>query len=107
MTTTSGSTEPSPSAGLSSDEVAQRRADGRSNQVDESSSRSLREIVRSNILTRFNAIVIVLAIVVVAVGDLRDALFAMVMVANAVIGIAQELRSKATLDRLSLVAAPR
>lgn len=41
------------------------------------------------------------------VGDVRDALFAGVMISNAVIGIAQELRSKATLDRLTLVAAPQ
>ena len=41
------------------------------------------------------------------IGSPRDALFAAVMVINAVIGIAQELRSKATLDRLSVVAAPR
>ncbi|MEQ9163002.1 MAG: HAD-IC family P-type ATPase, partial [Ilumatobacter fluminis] len=58
-------------------------------------------------LTRFDAIVGALAAVIIVVGDVRDALFAGVMVSNAVIGIAQELRSKATLDRLTLVAAPR
>ena len=89
-------------------EVAERVAAGKVNQVDDSSSRSLGEIVRSNVFTRFNAL------------DRRagrrrargrrqprDALFAVVMVLNAVIGIVQELRSKATLDRLSVVAAPR
>jgi cation-transporting ATPase E len=94
-------------SGLSAEQVAERRADGRVNIVDDSSSRSLGEIARSNIVTRFNAIVAALAIVVLVVGDVRDALFALVMVSNAVIGIGQELRSKATLDRLSLVAAPR
>jgi len=93
--------------GLDASEVAERVAAGHVNHVDDSSSRSLREIVRANVLTRFNAIVATLAVVVIAVGDVRDALFALVMISNAVIGIAQELRSKATLDRLSLVAAPR
>lgn len=93
--------------GLGPDEVAERRASGRVNTVDNSSSRPVRDIIRSNVLTRFNAIVGALAVVVIVVGDVRDALFAGVMISNAVIGIAQELRSKATLDRLTLVAAPR
>ncbi len=93
--------------GLTATEVSDRQADGRANEVDDRSSRSLRDIVRSNVLTRFNAIVAGLALVILVVGDVRDALFAGVMISNAVIGIAQELRSKATLDRLSLVAAPR
>jgi cation-transporting ATPase E len=67
----------------------------------------VREIIRANVFTRFNAIVGALAAVVLIVGDVRDALFAGVMISNAVIGIAQELRSKATLDRLTLVAAPQ
>ena len=91
--------------GLTADEIAARVAAGQVNKVDDSSSRSLGEIVRDNVLTRFNAIVAALAVVIIVVGELRDALFALVMVSNAVIGIAQELRSKATLDRLSLVAA--
>ena len=93
--------------GLSAGEVARRVADGRVNRVDDSSSRSLRDIIRSNVLTRFNALISGLTVVVLVVGEPRDALFAVVMVFNAVIGIAQELRSKRTLDRLSVVAAPR
>ena len=88
-------------------EVAERVAAGKVNRVDDSSSRSLGDIVRSNVLTRFNALISVLAVVVLVVGSPRDALFVVVMVFNAVIGIAQELRSKRTLDRLSVVAAPR
>jgi cation-transporting P-type ATPase E len=93
--------------GLSTAEVALRVADGRVNRVDDSSSRSLRDIIRSNVFTRFNALITGLTAVVLVVGEPRDALFALVMVFNALIGIAQELRSKRTLDRLSVVAAPR
>ncbi|MEM8618094.1 MAG: HAD-IC family P-type ATPase [Actinomycetota bacterium] len=93
-------------AGLMSGEVAERIARGQVNQVDDRSSRTLSEIIRGNILTRFNAIIAALAVVVLIVGDPRDVLFAFVMISNAVIGTVQELRSKATLDRLSLVAAP-
>ncbi|HUW01520.1 MAG TPA: HAD-IC family P-type ATPase [Acidimicrobiales bacterium] len=94
-----------PQFGLSTAEVADRVASGLVNRTDESSSRSFGDITRANILTRFNAIVAALAAAIIVVGDLRDALFALVMVSNAVIGIAQELRSKATLDRLTLIAA--
>ena len=94
-------------SGLTAEEVRERVAAGHVNRVDDSSSRSLGEIVRSNVLTRFNGLIAVLAAVVLVVGEPRDALFAVVMVANAVIGIAQELRSKRTLDQLSVVAAPR
>jgi cation-transporting ATPase E len=100
-------TETSGIVGLSHAEVAERRERGDVNHVDDSSSRPVSEIIRANVLTRFNAIVGALAVVIIVIGDIRDALFAGVMVSNAVIGIAQELRSKATLDRLTLVAAPR
>ena len=102
-TTATHSTE----RGLTAAEVADRIERGQVNHVDDSSSRSLRDIVRANVLTRFNAIVGALALVIVVIGDVRDALFAGVMISNAVIGIAQEMRSKATLDRLTLVAAPQ
>ena len=93
--------------GLSSDEVAQRRAEGLVNDVDVSSSRSVGDILRANVLTRFNAIISVMVVVVLVFGDWRDALFGMVMVINAVIGIVQELRAKRTLDRLSVLVTPQ
>lgn len=93
--------------GLSYEEVAQRRADGLVNDIDVSSSRSVGDILRANILTRFNAIISVMVVVVLVFGDWRDALFGMVMVINAVIGIVQELRAKRTLDRLSVLVTPQ
>src|SRR4051794_24586736 len=93
--------------GLTTADVRERVAAGKVNKFDDSSSRSLGEIIRSNVFTRFNALIAVLALVVLVIGSPRDALFAAVMVLNAIIGIAQARRSKATLDRLSVVAAPR
>ncbi len=62
--------------------------------------------MRSNTLTRFNAIVGTLAALVLVVGPYQDAVFVVVMVANAVIGIVQEVRSKQALDRLRLLTVP-
>lgn len=64
------------------------------------------EILRANLLTRFNFILATLLVVILVVGEPQDALFGIVLVANALIGIAQETRAKRTLDRLALLNAP-
>ena len=63
--------------------------------------------MRANILTRFNFILGVLLAVILVAGQPQDALFGIVLVTNALIGIAQELRAKRTLDRLAVLSAPR
>ena len=98
---------PPPAQGLTAAAVAERRAAGQLNVVSTTRSRTTGDIVRANVVTRFNAILGVLLVVVLALGDLRDALFGIVLVTNAVIGIGQEMRAKRTLDRLNLIAAPR
>ena len=92
---------------LTKDEVAERVASGQVNIVKAVESRSVTSILRENILTRFNAIISVMLVIVLVFGELADAMFGLVMIANAAIGIIQELRAKVTLDRLTLVAAPK
>ena len=70
-------------------------------------SRSYREIVWANTATLFNAVLGGLLALTIALGDLRDALFGGVIVANTLIGIVQEVRAKRVLDRLALLVAPR
>src|SRR6266851_4066055 len=96
-----------PPGGLSSAQVAERRARGLTNAGGEHTSRSVAHILRANILTRFNLILGVLLAVILAVGQPQDALFGVVLVTNALIGIGQELRAKRTLDRLAVLSAPR
>lgn len=93
--------------GLTAAEVAQRVAEGKVNTADTRSSRTIPEIIRANVFTRFNAIMAVLTGIVLALGEPRDALFGFVMVLNILIGVVQEWRAKTTLDRLSLVSAPK
>ena len=100
-------TRPQPDRGLTSAEVEQRRADGRSNDVADPTSRSIRDIIRANVFTPFNFLLGSLLVVILAVREYRDALFGIVLVANALIGIVQEIRSKRALDRLALLNAPR
>ncbi len=93
--------------GLSRAEVQERVERGQTNGGAQPTSRSLAEILRANVLTRFNAILGALLVAILAVGHLQDALFGIVLVANAAIGIVQELRAKRTLDRLAVLSAPR
>ncbi len=92
--------------GLTSAEVRDRVADGKVNIVDSRVSRSVSSILRKNLLTRFNAIMSAMLVIVLVFGHPADALFGFVMVANAVIGIVQELRAKRTLDKLSVLVEP-
>lgn len=97
---------PTPSTGLTADEVAERVADGRTNDAGERTSRTYGEIVRANVVTRFNAILGTMIVIILVVGSPIDALFGWIVVANALIGIVQEIRAKRTLDRLAVLAAP-
>lgn len=92
--------------GLTGAEVRQRERDGRVNSRDLSTSRSLGTILRGNLLTRFNAVLGALFVVVLLTGELLDALFGAVLVANTVLGTVQEWRAKRTLDRLQLLRSP-
>ncbi|MFN8233950.1 MAG: HAD-IC family P-type ATPase [Actinomycetota bacterium] len=65
------------------------------------------QIVRANVFTRFNALLGGMLAIIIIVGPVQDALFGFVLIANALIGIVQELRAKRTLDRLTLLTAPR
>jgi cation-transporting P-type ATPase E len=93
--------------GLNNAEVEERVARGQTNASPERSSRTMAEILRANLLTRFNLILGILLAVILVVGKPQDALFGIVLVANALIGIVQEVRAKRTLDRLALLNEPR
>lgn len=94
-------------AGLTRSEVADRVARGLVNDVPTSPSRTVGEIVRANVLTRFNLLLGALVVVILLVAPIQDALFGLVLVANTAIGVVQELRAKRALDHLALLSAPR
>jgi cation-transporting ATPase E len=93
--------------GLSEQEVAQRVADGKTNDVPTRAARSVSDIVKANVFTRINAILGVLFLIVLSTGSLINGLFGLLIVANSAIGIIQELRAKQTLDKLAIVGQAR
>ncbi|MEU0684323.1 cation-translocating P-type ATPase [Streptomyces albogriseolus] len=100
-------TATSPVTGLTAAEVAERVARGQVNDVPARSSRSVAEIVRANVFTRFNAIIGVLWVIMLIVAPVQDSLFGYVILANTGIGIIQEWRAKKTLDSLALIGEVR
>ncbi|WP_031045172.1 HAD-IC family P-type ATPase [Streptomyces sp. NRRL F-5650] len=98
---------PSPATGLTAADVAERTARGQVNDVPVRSSRSLAEIVRANVFTRFNAIIGVLWVIMLFVAPIQDSLFGFVILANTGIGIVQEWRAKKTLDSLAVIGEAR
>ena len=92
--------------GLTGAEVADRVSRGEVNDSAERTSRTLGEIVRANVLTRFNAILGTMLALILVFGSPGDGLFGIVLIFNALIGIVQELRAKQTLDQLAVLNAP-
>lgn len=93
--------------GLSDAEVEERIAAHADNCKVESSTQSISDIVKSNVLTYFNLVFLILAILLGVVRAWSDMLFIPVIAANTCIGIVQEIHSKKVLDRLSIVSAPK
>ena len=79
---------------------------GEANGPPAGTTRTVRDILRANLVTRFNALLGALLAVAVVVGPPQDMLFGLILAANVAIGVAQELRAKRTLDRLAIVVAP-
>ncbi|MEA5453226.1 HAD-IC family P-type ATPase [Sinomonas sp. JGH33] len=92
--------------GLTSQEAAERSAQGLANSQPTGTSRTLWAIVRSNALTFFNGVVLAAFSIFLVLGRWQDALFGLTALANGVIGVSQEYRAKRTLDRLRIVNAP-
>lgn len=93
--------------GLSSAEVLERKAAGLVNKAVEAPSKSIGEIIASNIFTYFNFVFLFLAILLITVRSFRDLSFLPLIVINSLIGILQELRAKQVLDKLTVLHSPR
>lgn len=96
--------EADPEAGLTQAQAEARLSAGWGNDPGEGPSKSEGQIVRENILTFFNLVFLVLAALLVIAGSYKNMMFLVVAAANTAIGIVQEIRSKRTVDKLTLVA---
>ena len=96
-----------PSDGLTEDEAERRRAAGLGNTAPPPTSRTYLQILRENVFTFINNILIALGVALVIVGRPVDALVSVLVIAtNVVVGVVQEVRAKRTLDRIALLTRP-
>lgn len=93
--------------GLNSDQVNEYFENGWSNEPVEPPSKTVPEIIKSNLFTYFNLVFAVLAALLILAGSFRNLTFLPVILANLFIGIIQEIRAKNTLDKLSVLNAPK
>ncbi|MGH1489715.1 MAG: HAD-IC family P-type ATPase [Acidimicrobiales bacterium] len=95
------------SIGLSSEEVADRIANGQTNQASATHKRSAGQILAANALTPVNAIMLVLFVLVIISGNWRDGLFVGVVLSNTVVGVSQEVKARRELERLQVLTEPK
>ena len=98
--------ETNPETGLSSAQAQDRMDAGWGNLPIDPPGKTVGQIIKSNVFTYFNMLFFVLAAFVLVFGTWQNAMFLGVVFANIAIGIVQELRSKRTLDKLTLLTAP-
>lgn len=98
---------PDASCGLTREQVQERNTQGLGNGEPETRTKSVRQIVRENLLTPFNLLNLILGALIFLVGSYKNMLFLGVAIFNTLIGVFQEIQAKRTIDKLSLIAAPK
>ena len=91
--------------GLTDEQVNERIAEGKVNADENPNTRTYKQIVRENTLTFFNFLNLVLLVLVLMVGSYKNAFFVCIIIINTLIGIAQEIRAKKTIDKLAILTA--
>ena len=93
------------SLALSNEEVSKQIEKGLVNYNADTKSKSVKRIIFDNAVTLFNILNLIFMVMLILVGSYRDMLFMIIVAANTVIGIVQEIRSKIAVDRLSIVVS--
>lgn len=106
------------SAGLTEAEVKERIAQGKVNGEQNIKTKSVGKILFTNIFTLFNLIFVIITVILLvftdkgadgkySIEDFADFGFVVIMLLNTAVGIVQELKAKRTIDKLSLLSAPK
>lgn len=102
------------SSGLFSSDVESRKLEGKVNINADVKTKSVAQILRQNLITFFNFVFVAMAVILCFFVDWSQTLstagsfgFLILVIFNALIGIVQELRAKRTIDKLSLISAPK
>ena len=97
---------PSFKEGLTAEQVALRVEQGKVNQVQSKNTKTYKSIILGNIFTFFNLLSFFVAGMLLSVGSWKDCFFLVIVLANMIIGIVQEIKAKKTIEKISLVSTP-
>ena len=93
--------------GLTAEQVEERIREGKVNGDLNVKTKSYKKIIFDNLFSLFNLVNVILVICVILVGSWKNGLFFLVVIWNFLLGCAQEIRAKRTIDKLSLLSAPK
>lgn len=93
--------------GLTDEQVKERIEAGQVNADENPNTRTYKQIIKENTLTFFNFLNLVLLVLVLMVGSFKNAFFVCIIIINTLIGIAQEIRAKKTIDKLAILTAKK
>lgn len=93
--------------GLTKEQVESRVREGLVNGELDIKTKSVSQIIKDNLFTLFNLMQVILVTCVILVGSWKNTLFFFTAVINFFMGVFQEIRAKRTIDRLSILSAPK
>ena len=93
--------------GLTGEEVRQKQEAGLVNGDVNIKTKTYWQIIRENLFTFFNFIMLVLVICIISVRSWKNTLFFATAVFSFCTGVFQEIQAKRTIDKLSILTAPK
>lgn len=93
--------------GLTEEEVGKRTKEGLYNKAVGNQSKTVLQIIYSNVFTYFNLVFAIFAGLLIFVRSYINMTFLPIILCNTLMGIVQEIRAKIVLDRLTVLNAPK
>ena len=96
--------QPAFETGLTLEQVQARKASGLANDIRQQTGKSYLAIILGNIFTYLNILCYIVAAALIAVRAIDDLFFLVIISANTVIGIAQEIKAKHMIGKLKIMS---
>ena len=97
---------PNPEVGLNALQVDERMTNNLNNKQPKTLSKTYLQIIIDNVFTYFNILLITIGIILMSVGEYGNCFFLVIVAANTIIGLIQEIRAKQIVDKLHLMNIP-
>ncbi|MCL2628584.1 MAG: HAD-IC family P-type ATPase [Oscillospiraceae bacterium] len=99
--------EAAATAGLTHEQARERFDNGYANIGPDSAGKTVGQVIKGHVFTYFNLVFLLLGLCTLFWGSIGNIFFINVVIINTVIGIIQELRSRAALSKLTFMSMPQ